>query len=37
MKEGNTDPTGGRGTNGAITKTLEKEKEKAKEILESAA
>lgn len=35
-KEGNADPTGGRGANGTITKTLEEEKVKAKEILESA-
>ena len=35
-KEGNADPTGGRGANGTITKTLEKEKAKAKEILDSA-
>lgn len=35
-KEGNADPTGGRGANGTITKTLEEEKAKAKEILKSA-
>ena len=35
-KEGNEDPTGGRGANGTITKTLEEEKAKAKEILKSA-
>ena len=34
--EGNADPTGGRGANGTITKTLEEEKAKAKEILKSA-
>lgn len=33
-KEGNVDPTGGRGANGSITKTLE-EDGKAKEIIES--
>jgi hypothetical protein len=34
-KEGNADPTGGRGANGTITKTLEEEKAKAKEIQEN--
>lgn len=35
-KEGNADPTGGRGANGTITKTLEEEKAKAKGILKNA-
>lgn len=34
--QGQADPTGGRGMNGNITKTLEKEDGKAKEIIESA-
>ena len=35
-KEGNADPTGGRGANGTITKTLEEEKAKSKGILKNA-
>ena len=35
-KEGNADPTGGRGANGTITKTLEEEKAKAKGVLKNA-